>query len=66
MLVNTRTLAERLGLQAKTLLNWRVSGRGPVYRKLGGRVMYDLDDVQRWIDASKRTSTSDNNGQVAA
>ncbi len=31
----------------------------PVYRKIGGRVVYRVDDLERWVDKGLRTSTSD-------
>jgi predicted DNA-binding transcriptional regulator AlpA len=33
----------------ETLKYWRKLGRGPRWYKLGGRVVYDLDEVERWI-----------------
>jgi hypothetical protein len=32
---------------------------GPTYRKIGGRVVYRIEDLQRWADLGVRTSTSD-------
>ncbi len=29
------------------------------YRKLGGRVVYSLDDLQAWADRGAKTSTAD-------
>ena len=37
----------------------RIYGTGPVYRKIGGRVVYRVDDLERWADKGLRTSTSD-------
>jgi len=51
--------AERIGLSAKTLSNWRSSGGGPAFYKLGGRVVYDDDEVDSWLAQRRRTSTSD-------
>ncbi|WP_432264193.1 hypothetical protein [Azospirillum oryzae] len=34
-------------------------GTGPRYRKIGGRVVYALDDLKAWADQGLRTSTSD-------
>lgn len=43
-------LAERYSgkVSVKTLANWRSTGTGPAYTKIGGRVFYALEDVQRW------------------
>jgi hypothetical protein len=39
----------------------RTYGTGPKYRKVGGRVLYDIDDLHAWIALGARTSTSDAN-----
>ncbi len=51
--------AERLGLQASTLANWRWRGSGPRYVRVGGRVRYQLVQIANWLDEHTRTSTSD-------
>lgn len=32
----------------RTLANWRSTGEGPRYTKIGGRVLYPLDAVKDW------------------
>lgn len=58
--------AARLGLQRKTLDNWRSLGSGPPYYKLGNRIVYDDADVDAWLASRKRTSTSDPGPQPSA
>ena len=41
-------LAERWGFHVGTLANMRVEGRGPAYLKLGGRIVYRLDDIETY------------------
>jgi hypothetical protein len=36
----------------------------PAYRKLGGRVVYSIDDLQAWAERGAVTSTSDPRGMV--
>ncbi len=48
-----------LGLSGRTLEKHRTYGTGPVYRKLGGRVVYALSDLRRWADRAAKASTSD-------
>ncbi|GHH24230.1 helix-turn-helix transcriptional regulator [Sphingomonas glacialis] len=48
-----------LGLSARTLEKHRSYGTGPVYHKLGGRIVYTLDDLRNWADRGIRRSTSD-------
>lgn len=52
--------ADYLGLSASTLAKMRCRGDGPVFAKAGPRiVVYDLGDLERWIAARRRRSTSD-------
>ncbi|PIB92812.1 AlpA family transcriptional regulator [Caulobacter sp. FWC2] len=55
----TREAGAFLGLSPRTLEKHRVHGTGPVYRKLGGRVVYALADLEAWADLGRRLSTSD-------
>ncbi len=55
--------AEYLGLSASTLAKMRLRGDGPIFSKAGPRiVVYDLADLESWLTARKRTSTSDTDG----
>lgn len=62
--LRTPEVARFLGLSGRTLEKHRSFGTGPAYRKLGGRVVYALDDVQAWVAAGAKTSTSDPHGCV--
>lgn len=57
--LRTRDAAEYLALSGRTLEKHRTYGTGPTYRKIGGRVVYALDDLKAWADLGSRTSTSD-------
>ncbi len=57
--LNSKQAAEYLGLKPNTLAKMRVYGNGPKYRKHGFRVLYALDDLNAWSDASSRSSTSE-------
>lgn len=48
-----------LGLSPRTLERFRVDGRGPSFLKLGRRVLYSRDDLVKWAEAQRRSSTSD-------
>lgn len=39
-------LAARWGLSEKTIERWRMLGTGPVYLKLGSRVLYRIDEIE--------------------
>jgi hypothetical protein len=48
-------LARRWSLSPRTLERWRWRERGPAYLKVGGRVVYRLEDVEAFErDAVRR------------
>lgn len=53
-LVSTRELSEIWGVPESTLRYWRSAETGPPYVKLGGRIKYDLADVEHYVRANKR------------
>lgn len=57
--LRTPEAARYLGLSGRTLEKHRTYGTGPKYRKIGGRVVYALDDLKAWADLGAKTSTSD-------
>jgi hypothetical protein len=46
-LADPQNAAVFLGLKVKTLANWRSEGRGPPWVKIGGRVRYPFDGLQK-------------------
>jgi len=62
--LRTKDAAEFLSLSARTLEKHRTYGTGPAYRKLGGRVVYAVDDLETWAERGAVTSTSDPRGSV--
>jgi hypothetical protein len=57
--LRTVEAARFLGLSGRTLEKHRCYGTGPTYRKIGGRVVYALADLQAWADRGVKSSTSD-------
>ena len=57
--LKTPDAAVHLGLSARTLEKHRCFGTGPVFRKLGGRIVYAIDDLEAWAELGTRRSTSD-------
>ncbi len=57
--LKTPEAASFLGLSQRTLEKHRTYGTGPTYRKLGGRVVYAVEELQAWADRGVATSTSD-------
>ena len=48
-----------VGLSIRTLEKHRIYGTGPRYLKLGGRVVYRVEDLQSWAESGAKASTSD-------
>ena len=58
--LRTRAAAEYLGIAARTLEDLRLRGGGPTYSTPRARiVLYDVRDLEAWIVAGRRRSTSD-------
>jgi hypothetical protein len=47
-----------VGASPRTMQAWRVQGKGPVYLKLGRAVRYRICDLDDWLEANRRKSTS--------
>jgi len=63
--LRTKEAAHYVGLSARTLEKHRTYGTGPAYRKIGGRVVYTLEELRAWADRGACASTSDpNNANV--
>ncbi|MCI3132864.1 helix-turn-helix transcriptional regulator [Phenylobacterium aquaticum] len=57
--LRTPEAARFLGLSGRTLEKHRTYGTGPTYKKIGGRVVYALDDLQGWANRGTRIATDD-------
>jgi predicted DNA-binding transcriptional regulator AlpA len=57
--LRTSAAGHFLGLSGRTLEKHRTYGTGPTYRKIGGLVVYTVDDLQAWADRGTRSSTSE-------
>ena len=58
--------AAYIGYGVSTLAKMRMRGTGPRYSKGARLVTYDKDDLDRWHEERKRTSTSDDGEGEAA
>lgn len=56
--LTTQEAADLLRLKKNTLEVWRVQGRGPVFLKLGSRVLYERAALEDYAAANRRQSTS--------
>ncbi len=46
-------------MSGRTLEKHRTYGTGPRFSKLGGKVVYKIDDLKEWADSAARASTAD-------
>src|SRR5258706_6728407 len=63
-LISARALARRLGVKTETLKSWRACGRGPKnwLHLSETHVVYDVDQVEAWIKARRRSEPTANPG----
>ena len=60
--LNQTQLARRWKISPRTLERWRWHGIGPPFIKIGGRVVYRLEDIEAFEAQQRRASTSDRPG----
>ena len=56
--LTTKETAELMRTTAGVLANMRMRGEGPQYIKLNRKCLYDLRDVENWLDR-RRIRTAD-------
>ena len=61
--VAAREAARIVGLSESTLAKLRLNGNGPVYCKLGRRVVYRPSDLEQWLQSRTARDTSDANAR---
>ena len=62
--LRTPDAALHLGISGRTLEKHRYFGTGPLYHKLGGRIVYAIADLDAWAASGRRRSTSPDDGGV--
>lgn len=60
--INVFQLANRWSMNPKTLERWRWQGCGPKFLKIGGKVIYRLQDIEDYEAANLRTVTDKDRG----
>jgi len=55
--LNQVELSRRWSISPRTLERWRWLGEGPRYLKIGGRVVYRLEDIARYETEHLRGET---------
>ncbi|MEH7907465.1 helix-turn-helix domain-containing protein [Rhizobium ruizarguesonis] len=57
--MKTADAAAYIGKSASWLNKTRLTGVGPVYLKIGGGVLYDVEDLDVWLAGKRRTAVYD-------
>jgi predicted DNA-binding transcriptional regulator AlpA len=57
--LHARDAARFVGLSESTLAKLRLNGNGPLYCKLGRRVVYRPADLEQWLQSRTVRDTSD-------
>ena len=60
--LSTQEAAQYVGLSRSYLEKKRLTGGGPRYAKLGTRVVYDVNDLDAWVNARMRSHTAVDGG----
>ena len=55
--------AQYVGYTPNTLAQYRCRKIGPSYLKARGRVLYAIEDLDRWVESHARYETSNAEGQ---
>jgi hypothetical protein len=64
--LNQVHLARRWNISPRTLERWRWTGEGPAFLKIGGRVVYRLDDIETYERDRRCESTAQGTALRAA
>ena len=65
-LLSVSEAASQLGVSKSWLNQSRLSGRGPIFTKIGTRCLYDPEDLSAWLASQRRSSTSQTCSQMEA
>ena len=60
--LNQVQLARRWSLSPRTLERWRWLKEGPAFLKIGGRVVYKLEDIEQYEAAQRRVIANKRDG----
>lgn len=56
--LTAKELAERWGLRPPTLRQWRWYDKGPKHFKVGGRVLYHLEEIEKFEENALKYNTT--------
>lgn len=53
-MLTPKQVANMLGVNHRTLDNWRAEKKGPPYYKVEGFIRYKEDEVRQWLETKKQ------------
>jgi predicted DNA-binding transcriptional regulator AlpA len=59
IVLSAEQVSKQLGLSVSTLAKLRLSGAGPLYSRLGRRIVYRPADIDTWVASNQFRSTSE-------
>ncbi len=59
--INQKQLAKRWSISQRTLERWRAIGWGPLFLKIGSRVVYRVEDILAYEEQHLSVSTNAKN-----
>jgi predicted DNA-binding transcriptional regulator AlpA len=70
-LADTTEAAQYAGLGKSTFDRSRITGfigdtEAPPHIRIGARILYDLDEIDAWLDRNRRRTTSETRKSLAA
>lgn len=57
--IDTKMAACYLSLSHKTLEKYRICGGGPSFAKFGNKIVYKIDDLEKWVAVRTYGSTAE-------
>lgn len=57
-LLNSKSVAEILGVSESMLCRWRASKKGPPFLDLEGNPRYLIDDIKLWLDEKRKVNAA--------
>jgi excisionase family DNA binding protein len=55
-LLDTDEASRLLDVAPSTLAEWRHSGRGPAFIRVGKRVRYEVTDLRAWLERNRQSN----------
>ena len=50
IMISERQAAEKLGVSAQAVGNWRRKGTGPCFKRVGTRIFYTINALETWLN----------------